>query len=210
MNILIYDKCQLCEKIGKYGKKEAILKLVCEDHNINNDLNIKHNKCVVKNCLAIPTYGYNSSHKRITCTIHKSPNMVRINSDLCQHFGCRNTFECDLHINIYKYCELCENHATFGYNGEFKTRCAKHKSYSMTNDRIIFCKKRLHVTNKLKGKIIHYQRCKNIAKYGTKKAIHCIYHKLDDENFILKGFCIKCELIRFVNENNICINCIEN
>ncbi len=60
----------------------------CYAHKNENMTNVKSKKCAEKDCIRIPTYGF-EKNKPVYCAQHCKKEMVNCRSSLCQEKDCK-------------------------------------------------------------------------------------------------------------------------
>jgi hypothetical protein len=65
-----------CMKNAYYNYNNIKKKLYCNEHKLENMINVSRNKCIYNNCTNYAYYGYINTKGKNHCRIHRLENMV--------------------------------------------------------------------------------------------------------------------------------------
>jgi EsV-like protein len=173
-----YPMCIDCKEVqptyGLIDTDKALYCLNCSK-NHENIIDVKHTKCLDKDCNIRPSFNYPDEEIPIYCAKHKSDGMVDLVSSICIEEGCTKCASCtdDLNSNKRLYCIehskdkenirdlvnskciTCGKYANYNYENKTKPiYCVEHKEINMIDIKHIKCKTYLcdlQVKNKYKG-----------------------------------------------------------
>lgn len=201
-------KCRVCKIVsasyGIDGKKECCAK--CKSPDMISCVEQKYCKeCNIKTAI----YGYENGEKEY-CGDHYLTGMINLKHNVC-HCGkiatfnfpgekkplyCKKDSEYGM-IDITAIRCDCGTTAGFGFPGNQPTKCSKDKLPGMIYE----------PTKKCTEKLEDGKPCKEIAIYGTNRALHCEKHKEPNEYNKIEKECNSCNLITIVNDNGVCGFC---
>jgi hypothetical protein len=186
-----------CNTQPNYNYEGQTKAIYCNEHKLDNMIDIVNKRCEYEGCNKQPTYNYEGQTKRRFCVNHKLVHMVDIAHKRCKHEGCNTqptynyegqtkAIYCNEHklVNmidvINKRCKYkeCNTRPTYNYEGQSKANyCNKHKLENMIN-----------VINKR----CKYKECNTRPTYnyeGQTKPIYCNEHKLENMVNVISKKC---------------------
>ena len=98
-------------------------------------------------------------------------------------------------INVKdKSCEHagCTTIAGFGIPGHHATRCSQHVDVGMVSKPRKLCVE---------------AQCREPAIYGINRAVHCVIHRLAEEESLVGGRCVSCGLVDILDKGGLCSSC---
>lgn len=181
----------------------------CATHKLEGMVNVRSPRCAHNGCQYVNPCFDVPNGKGIYCSMHKLDGMVDVRNKKCIEKGCNRyasfgltksrPLYCSSHkpanMNITSHikCMSCNTIATYGKPGNRVSHCAKHRSPGM----------------------IQRPDGKCTVKYCTEKAfygpsfipLHCIHHKMEEDNNLVEQLCVSCNLVTIVDHNNHCESC---
>jgi len=144
-----------------------------------NCIGIKDENGKQIDCTKRASFGLPDDDKATKCSIHKITGMLNLTGPKCG----KNIVKNDKGEDIEIFCGTCP---VFGEEGEKPSKCAKHKTITMTNIKDI--KRQCIFTSTINGKT---EKCKikgNFGKIGEKPT-HCSVHKQEGEKDLYHKEC---------------------
>jgi hypothetical protein len=144
-------KFEKCNKNAAYNYKDINEKLYCNDHKMENMINLVSKKCEFNDCYLKPSFNFDNQKAKF-CSTHKVEGMINI---------AHKTSNC-----TYLNCSI---RASYNFENIIKPiYCAKHKSENMIIVTIKLCE----------FKDCNVLPSFNII--GKKNGIYCLTHKLEN------------------------------
>ena len=166
-------KCIKCKtKIPVFNYKEETIPTHCKGCADVNMVDIKNKKCI-KCKTKRPVFNYKEETIPTHCKGCADVNMVDITHKKCDY-------------------EKCNTQPYYGFCGQLKTRCAKHKICNkMYVKSIIICKE---------------EDCKEISTYGKTEPEYCFNHCKEDDVCLIGKKCIRCcREDEILDKNDLCL-----
>jgi hypothetical protein len=178
--------CKSClYTIGSFGYINDKKNLFCKDCKNDDMIDIKHSKCLFKNCDKSPSFNFEGETKPIYCGDHKENNMIDVKHSKC----------------LFKNCD---KYPSFNFEGETKPiYCKDHKKINM----IDVVHKKCFFEGCIKLPIFNFEGetkrlyCGDHKKHNMIDFIHkkCINVLCDKQQQIDK-YCIRCFYVLFPND----------
>lgn len=203
-----------CRKRPTYNSEGETRGRFCGEHKEPQMALVTNRRCEYAGCRKQPIFNNEGETRGRFCGDHKEHQMLNVNAKKCEHEGCRkqSTYNnegekrgrfCGDHKEIQmvlvnaKKCEHagCRTIAGYGVPGHRTSRCAQHVEVGM-----IAKPRRLCVET----------QCREPAIYGINRAVHCVIHRLREEQSLVGGRCASCNLVDILDRSGLCTSCDPN
>ena len=183
-------KCVCQEHQPIFGYPKDIKPTCCSLCRTDGMINIRDNLCEGPECMnkpieqrKRPNYGHKNDGKKIyckPCAVIKIPeeDIVNLTNPLCKHI--------DEETEV-----VCGKIADYGHPDHMRNRCSVHR-----------------IANQLRRSNFTCELCRNPAIYGINfKRVHCLDHKLDEEDLLVLQMCKGCENMMIIGSGGLCEIC---
>lgn len=214
-----------CKKRPCCNYENMLVPEYCSEHKLDDMINVTIKKCLHDDCDKIPSFNYEGLN-RLYCSQHKLEGMVDVSHRLCEHEGCN--IQAVYNVIGQKSGRFCVNHKLEGmidvggrcivsecydraqYNYKDQTKklyCVKHKKPDMVNICTQNCAAPgcfLSPNYNYKGLSPIYCSKHKLSEMIDVRGVMCINEgciTLKNKNIQYKGYCVRCFIHLFPNEN---------